>query len=293
MPKLGSINFQLIERMKSITHFGESKHEAKIKNINEAKANGTKINSTKVEGIYSYNTFGTYKQTSKEFSGWLKSNHPEIKDIKNIQEAHVISYLQERQNNCSMWTVDKDKSALNKILGMEITKKEAGLKQRAIKDISRSRSIDTTNDKKYNEANYKDQITIAKNTGIRRQSMDKIKPNDFERNTKGECIALNVKEKGGRVRQIPILKEGRGAVTDVVNKAQDGDKPLFDKYTKMIDNHAYRAEYATNYYNELQKENDKPLDYKGKYNSDNLRATSNALGHNRIGVVVDHYLRDR
>lgn len=293
MPKKGSINFQLIERMKSMTHFGESKHEAKKNNINEAKSKGIKINSTKVDGIYSYNTFEAYKQTSKEFSIWLKENYSELKDINKIERKHVIEYLQHRQNsNCSAWTIDKDKSALNKVLGMDITKKEANLKQRKLKDISRSRNI-ATSDKKYNEKNYADQITIAKNTGIRRQSMDKITPSDFVRDTKGDCIALNVKEKGGRVRTIPILKSGQGAVTDVVNKAQESDKPLFSKYTKMIDNHAYRGEYATNYYKQLQEENNKPLDYKDKYNKENLRAVSNALGHNRISVVVDHYLRDR
>lgn len=70
---------------------------------------------------------------------------------------------------------------------------------------------------------------------------------------------------------------------------------LFDKYTKKIDNHAFRAQYARERYEELiqqkRERGEKILkNYKG-CDRDCLSQVSQDLGHNRINVVVEHYLR--
>ena len=70
---------------------------------------------------------------------------------------------------------------------------------------------------------------------------------------------------------------------------------LFNKYTEKIDNHAFRAEYARARYEELvqiKKEQGEEIlqNYRG-YDRDCLRQVSQDLGHNRLSVVVEHYMR--
>ena len=62
-----------------------------------------------------------------------------------------------------------------------------------------------------------------------------------------------------------------------------------------LDNHAFRAQYARDRYEELvqQKlEQGKEIlrDYRG-FDKECLRQVSLDLGHNRLSVVVEHYVR--
>ncbi len=73
------------------------------------------------------------------------------------------------------------------------------------------------------------------------------------------------------------------------------DDYLFSKYTKKIDNHAFRAEYARERYAELvQQKKDKGDEILNNYRNyvrQIFRLVSNDLGHCRVSVVVEHYLR--
>ena len=68
------------------------------------------------------------------------------------------------------------------------------------------------------------------------------------------------------------------------------DKPLFTKYTKKIDNHAFRREYSKTRYKEILGEREDKNDYKG-YDKNALKILTKDLGHNRLDVVVYNYLR--
>lgn len=154
-------------------------------------------------------------------------------------------------------------AAHNKLFNYHITKKEAGIKKRSYKDINKSRGP-KAHDKKYNLKNYKGQITLAKACGCRRESMLKVTP---ERITWKDGLPYKVHliEKGGKERDATILK---GNV--------DG-KPLFERYIKKTDNHAFRGEYARNRYQELIKEKGSDAkDYRG-YDSDVLRKLTKDL----------------
>ncbi len=52
------------------------------------------------------------------------------------------------------YTISKDMAALNKLFNTHICKKDAGIKSRSYKDITRSRG-EKAHDKKYNPDNYK------------------------------------------------------------------------------------------------------------------------------------------
>ena len=289
-----SLGIQLHERMEELNRIGQTKHDKKVMVQQFAKNNDLYINPLKNDGIYSYSTYNAYKQTSIEFTRWLQQIYPDVKNINQITSEHAKEYLLYRQDKgLSKWTVDKDMAALNKVLKLEMTKKEIGLDRKSYKESVRSRK-DAKMDKKYNPEKYKAQITIAKATGIRRQSMLKISPENFIFDRNGTAIRVKVKEKGGKTRIAKILDSYKQDVTNIINqsiKEKGMSNKIFDKYTSKIDNHAFRGEYARNLYQELiDKQGFNKADVQG-YDSNVLKTVSRNLGHERISVVIQHYLR--
>ena len=317
--KHGSIVYQLNERLKSLQRFGQSKHSAKYEYRREQESKGEKWNPAYAKGIFFYKTYSAYKQTVMEMAAWIKKEHPEIKTLAGVKKEHAIKYLQYRQNDGkSAYTLSKDMSAINKIFCTGLTKKEAGLINRSYKNVTRSRG-EKPNDKKYNPKNYTNQITFAKATGCRRESIlggqYQVKACSLWQDSKGN-VFVSLIEKGGKFRNAPVLERYKADIKQIVpnvpirtphssialeehifkelyrNSAQE---VLFDKYTEKIDNHAFRAEYARERYEELvqiKKEQGEEIlqNYRG-YDRDCLRQVSQDLGHNRLSVVVEHYMR--
>lgn len=296
--KLGSLSYQLIERLKSMICIGESRNDAK----KEAREQLGFQNGRTV-GIHSYKSFDKAKTVSKGFASYLKENYPNIKDINNIDEDIIIDYIEYRATlNLSQKTVDTDRTILNKIFNKNITKKQLGHDEFSYKDIKKGRNENA--DLKYNYDNWKNQIEVVRGTGIRRASVTKIKKENFIKNNLGQCVAIRIKEKGGKERIAPILLGCRENITNIVNNAKEGET-IFKEFTTKINAHALRREYATNLYNELEREQHKDYkeyglqkacrrgvktqgDFRG-YNAENLAVVSQALGHNRLDVVVYNY----
>lgn len=303
------------ERMKNLEKYGESRHKAKEhykKTTTEEKPN-----PAYAKGIHSINTYDAYKQTSVQFVKWLKSSHSEIKHIDDVGKDVVIDYLQSRRDQgLSPWTLSKDMSALNKILNLKVTKKMAELPQRSFKTTTRSRGF-RKHDLKYNPKNYEKQIDVAKAFGVRRESIlggkYQLKEGSIYRH-KGELYAA-VAEKGGRFRNAPCLKSMESTILKHFPHIEDREElfekdefkemyeksgkeglgdHLFNRYTTNIDNHAFRGVYARNYYKEyettLKATKSIKNDYRG-FNEEVCRKVSDALGHNRPSIIVEHYLR--
>jgi hypothetical protein len=245
-------------------------------------------NPSKTIGIHSYNTYESYKQTSKEFIRFIKESHPDIRDIAEIKEKHIGEYLKSRNDEgLSAWTISKDLAALNKLFNTDLTKKDLDLKQRKLEEITRSRGESTT-DSRYNEKNYKFQIAFAKGSGARRESILKVKPKDFKI-IEGYPVSVYLKEKGGRERQATILKEYRETLKEMLED-KPINKPIFGNYSKTIDNHSFRFLYAGKRYNELiSLKGYDEKDYKG-YDKEVISKLTRDLGHNRLNVAVDYYL---
>jgi len=135
------------------------------------------------------------------------------------------------------------------------------------------------------------------------------------RDQKGN-IFVSLVEKGGKFRNAPVLGTYREEIERIVPNMAirtqhssiameefrfkelyrcSGQDVLFSRYTKKIDNHAFRAEYAREMYAELlqqKREQGEKIfkDYRG-YDMECLRQVSQDLGHNRVSVVVEHYMR--
>lgn len=123
---------------------------------------------------------------------------------------------------------------------------------------------------------------------------------------------LFVKGKGGRFRPAPIVGKDIDKIVERIMNTPDGKK-VWEYVNSNADVHGYRAEYATYIYKKYARDiNDIPFDkvnkgtgrkYQGdvyvcrkdevgkKLDKKAMEITSKALGHNRISVMADHYLR--
>lgn len=269
----GSLNYQINEKMKSMFSPGESRYKGK--ETGEAK-----------NKIYSYNTFETYKKSVSQFTSWGKERFS-WRNIEDIKKEHAIQFLKEKGG--SAWSLQTHKSAFNKVFGFDIKRQEANIPLRQKKNITRSREIKKM-DSKVKLDKYSNQILIAQSFGIRRESMKKITFNDFKRDSEG-VLRLTVKEKGGRIRESRVLPSRENEVLSFLKTVENKEGALFDKYSKDIDNHAFRGDYATNLYTELLAEKGySEGDYRG-FDREIIKEVSGNLGHSRLDVVVNHYLK--
>ncbi len=100
--------------------------------------------------------------------------------------------------------------------------------------------------------------------------------------------------KGGKERKVPVLVGHEQAVL-VVKESLAADALVFSRIPKHLDVHSYRREYAQALYlshapgrrlpstEGVLKRND--------YDRDAAEQVTHALGHNRIDVVLRHYIR--
>lgn len=278
------VDYQLHQRMEQLKCIGESRHNSK----KEYKEMMGKNYSNRTMGIHSHLSYDAIRQTSIEFVRHIRNEYKDIKDVSQIKKEHVEKYLKFKQEDGkSAATISKDMAALNKLFNLHITKKECGIKNRSYKDITRSRGP-KAHDTKYNPDNYKEQITLAKAVGYRRESVLVITPERFTWKD-GLPYKVHLIEKGGKERDATILKDYRERVKEILNDRPEGE-PLFEKYTSKIDNHAFRREYAQNRYKELVKvKGYENKTYRG-FDPELLRKLSHDLGHNRLDVTIYNYL---
>ena len=300
------------------TKFGCSKHRAKQAARDKYLAEHGSLrgyNPAKVDGIYSCSTLRTYLNWMRRFALYCVEYYgaKRISDLTERMGEQYLIHLHSRK--LSSWTIYTAASAINKATGWTLSPRRLGIPKRMKANIKQNRTPRT-----YNAAIIaanSDQMLIARASGIRRMSMTQIRPIDCVRDsTTGTVIGIMVKEKGGKRRIAPILLVHQKAISDIVNRAliQNGETaPIFTRYSTRINTHHLRAEYAAQLLLQLEAEYaaGRPLfggafelrDYchlRGKdkqrraktagHETVLLACCSGALGHNRVSVILGHYL---
>ncbi len=282
--------------------------------IGERKVKNDITNSNRTEGIHSIKTANTYRSIANNFADYLKSKG--VRNISDITREHIQKYMQSR-SNMSAYTHSKDLSAINKILNTRYTVKEFGLRQRSYSHVCNNRglAIRDTSDAERN----REQLNFVYATGVRRASIATITPEQAIRDAQGQVIGFHVTEKGGRERNAVVLEKERDRITELVNmREQEFSKnmPIFAAVDSNANPHFQRREYAQQLYSDLRQAAEQERDYyngmrdtfinqnnleiatkrysqetiKG-YERDILAEVSQNLGHNRIDVILYHYLR--
>ncbi len=288
--------------------------EKKTEDIRDTR-NG--YNSARYEGIHSIKTADTYRRTINTFGDFCKSIG--LKDVKQITEDTVRQFVDSRRDHSS-WTHSKDLAAINKVLGTCYTPSQFGIEQRKQENVVHNRRILTANSTADAPRN-KEALWFASVTGARRESFSRLKPRHAIRNENGIVIGFELREKGGKPRNALVLPTARETVTAFVDKklsevGEDGQ--LIKPCDSNANPHYQRAEYAEEMYRQMVDHQSRGEDiYAGyrstflneheyqkairhpRYKSQFVRGydtricaqLSQQLGHNRISVVINSYLR--
>lgn len=299
---------QIIKRLDSLTRYGESRHKAKAELHRQAAERGEKLRfGAPVQGIYSYETYYTYKKQSLHFLEWCRDNKGIGKNCKLEKlEQYAAEYLDDcERRGLSKYTIATRRAALSKLFGEEIKHTTITKGEK----ITRSR-LAVDNDRYFSEKNNADLVLLARSTGGRRSDILKITPEAFFTDKNGLMWCKFEQSKGGKDRIAPVLPDFRAKVADLIARSEP-NKPIIEKISHHADIHAYRREYAQTLYRTICQ--DKRLQgqilanlpprtetaqgdtYHGRGNGfhgkrDDIYCVSQALGHNRLSVSVRHYL---
>lgn len=295
-----SLAFQIQENLKSKLAIGSKKD---------------KTDKEKLKNIYSWNTFKTYMKHCNYFAQYCKKEH----GVKTLAECkpYASEWLKSRQD-LSAYTQKMEAAALAKLyscspacLGIETPK-------RLMRNITRSRG-EKVRDTHFSESNHAEIVDFCKSTGLRRAELSALRGSSLIQKGGKYYIDVTMATKGGRRRCVPVI----GNVDNVVHlMTKAGTGHVFDNVPNGMDVHGYRSEYATAIYNTYARDkatclntpfwNKEHYNGKGKpkggYDKNSVYAcrggqkgrwldkaamlkASQALGHNRISVVGEHYIR--
>lgn len=296
------IHQEIKASLRSMERFGESKFDAKH-------------NGTMKDGIYSYSTAHTYNRECQKFANYVKEVSPQgrytsLEDAK----AYVKEYIarENADTSKSAYTVKLERSALAKLYRMD--SRELGeVRECKRSDITRSRERTVISEKTgkeinnqstraghFSEKNHPNEVTFARSTGMRRSEIEQVRGDQLHQRADGSLyFKLEGSQcKGGRPRELPVIGD-RDKVKELCDRAGHGR--VFEKVPAAMDVHHYRSDYATTLYKSIARERDDiPKneryccrgDLKGTwYDREAMKTVSNALGHNRINVIAEHYLR--
>ena len=258
MAKRPSLAHQFHQALESKKKIGESRHKAKELGVAH-------------EGIYSYKTYDAYKNSSKQFVKWLKSEFPEVKYLSEIDRDMCKKYIKHREQiGCSAYTYSQDMAMISKTLNISLTKKECDVATRKLSNIKKNR-ID-------NEFRTQSGAieTILRGTGLRRNELAHLKVrNLLIYNNKVTGVLVEKGAKGGKERQIQVRKEYQERIYKLVEGLESNSKVISEQIPKQLQAHRYRAEYAQNMYKELIE--------LGR--EDPLQDLTKSMGHNRKSVL--------
>ena len=304
-----NIKQQLNERVDGLLRIGQKK-------VKESKGS-SHYNPNRSEGIHSIKTADTYRRVINVFAEHCKEQG--IREIAQI-DSNIIGSFVVTRSNLSSWTISKDLAAINKVLDTHYTPKDFGIQERSRDQVVHNRRIHTDNSTAERESN-RAALWFAYATGCRRSSILTVTADKAIRDESGTVIGFQFKEKGGRERNALVLPSERQAMTDYVNARQSeyGERGrLIDTCDRNCNPHYQRAEYANQLYREIKDHRDRGEDIYGGHRSTFIDARqlekalshpryqretvhgyetkicaeiSQALGHNRIEVVVNSYLR--
>lgn len=289
MSKNKSLRYQVKGALQNQLKIGQSRHNAKIES-----------STHNPDGIFSWGTYNSYLRQCELFVKWVKERY----NCKTLDQAkeHASEYIQERvDKGLSAWTTKLDASAIAKLY--KTTPTDLGIKTppRYRADIKRSRGT-KKHDKYFSEYANKDIIIFGKGTGLRRKELAAITPEDIYKSY-GQLYVHVKNGKGGKKREVPVLPEYADHIFNYVNDRADLHSPIFTKIDNRLDEHSYRGQYATNWYDKLSRpiENipklDKYVCRKDKagivYDKKAMLQVSRFLGHNRIDVMAQSYLNNQ
>ena len=285
---------EVLDRLDERMALNESRGIAK----EAARSDGESTWAFSTGKIHSYKTRSVYQEHILNFANWARDVHG-LKHLVQIEGCAcqlATEYLQmQLDQGKSPYTLQTIRSALRLFFGDRQLANEIPIPQRARARITRSRG-EKKHDRHFQPANWQPLINFLKATGLRRDELKMLKVSniiDHDLVIGGPAVFV-ANGKGGKARMVPALPGQEQAVLSVkVGRASDD--LVFPRIPKHLDVHSYRREYAQALY--LYHAPDWSLPSPtgrlraSDYDRNAAQRVTEALGHNRVDVVLRHYIR--
>ncbi len=269
---------------------GVSRYLAKA----ELRQGGATAWSLSTGRIHSDSTLEAYKRHATAYARWARDRY----GIRKLEELHahagelVPAYLQTHlEAGHSPYTVQLVRSALRMLHQDWTLGHDVHIPPRRREAITRSR-LPVARDLGINLDHYRPLTAFLGATGLRRREVEGLMAGQVLDGSGGLCVFVD-NGKGGKQRLVPVLPGSEAHVRDVV-RGKAPNQVVFDRVPSRLDVHAYRRQYAQALYVALSgRELPDPhgrLEASG-YDAAAVLRVSEALGHNRIDVVLTNYLR--
>lgn len=307
-----SLSYQIVERAREMDTLREKKNRSETT---------FKVGSADKK-IHSYSTNKNYMKTMNLFVEFAKESGAKNRDnLDDVLEKYGSKFLDDlvekgRAGN----TVQSYRSALNKYSRNDLVIDVKNTEVPVIKDTEISNNNtpyeETISSKHFSEENNRNLINMVIGTGARRCGFDNLKKSDFF--YENDVMYVNLLEKHGKERTAPVLKEYQEDIEKFLTTKRD-DELVFSRVHKHAPMHRMRALYSKKLYSEVIQDKmlydrlkekyperksfayeskiksdmyySKNTDFEGK--RDDIYLVSQALGHNRLEVVVTRYMAKR
>lgn len=291
-----SIIKESIERLDTFRGIHESRRDAK-RAIRETT--GQSLWTISTGKIHSHTTRKVYQEQVLAFVNWARDTHS-IKHLALLDEQAdelVAQYLQFHiEEGKSPYTLQTERSALRLFFQERNLASSVALPRRTRIAITRSRGP-AGHDRHFQPANWPSLLNFLRATGLRRREVKNLLVGDIiecDPNYDDRPTVKVVNGKGGKARTVPVLG-GREQDVLTMKRGRSDDELVFPGIPKHLDVHSYRREFAQAMY--LYHASGRLLPPSigrlkpDDYDRDAAQLVSEALGHNRIDVVLRHYIR--
>ncbi len=301
-----SLTKQVNDRLYSMYKPGTGKRALK-RQVREAhpKPNGKLPWSVSTGLIHSDNTLTAYKRIMHDYANWARERHGvrHLEDLDARAGELATAYLRmRRREGKSACTLAQDRAAIRMLhrpaLDYDQVKevgRSAKIGRRRREDIRNNRREGTAYSRHCNDANHPDTVTLLEATGLRRREAEALRVAGVEvRRDRGDLsVVVHVANgKGGKQRDIPVQPDKAEGVAALVD-GRDGSEHVVH-VPRAMRIHVYRRGYAQALYVELSgrelPNQDQPLRW-AEQDVDAAREVSRRLGHERIDVIGQHYIR--
>jgi integrase len=283
---------EALDRLDSKMAIGQSRRDAK-RAIREERGRTWSV-STGL--IHSFKARSVYQEHTIRFVKWARTTHHilSLAQLDSCANDLATAYLQQqRTSGKSPYTLQAERAALRLFFDNRELASSVAIPRRARTSITRSRGP-KEHDRHFQAANWQPLIRFLQAAGLRRNEVRHLRIRDICQGHDGQLLVHVANGKGGRVRDVPVLP-GHEADVLAVSAGRDPEARTFERIPRHLDVHSYRREYAQALYLYYAPGRQLPPATgrlsKQDYDEAAAQRVSWALGHNRVSVALDHYLR--
>ena len=307
MSRQSSIIYETCLRFDTLKAIGVSRHHEKRRLRDEAARQGTALSPIGLSTgrIHADKTLDTYKGIALRYVHWARRMHgvARLADLDAAADRLVTLYLDERiAAGDSPSTLKTIRSALRMFHGAPyapgdraaavLKLGDQALPARTREGIVRSRGHAAMDDALALDR-YGPLVGFCRATGLRRRELAACVVGDVQASPGGDLAVAVHNGKGGKSRVVPVLPWRTGDVLGLI-VGRSPEETVIPRVPVRLDVHHYRRLYAQDLYTEGGlRALPAPEGRLAPGSVDTARAlvVAGALGHNRLDVVLRHYLR--